>query len=115
FLYHEDDDLACRLRTGCGPLMFVNAAKVQHLGGQSSARSPAVAALKAWHMGRSRVYAARKHGRAFAFGHAALQALLQLVSPVNLLSKRKRAKNWAFFKGVFAEGLSGGSATGKTT
>ncbi|MCB2094425.1 MAG: glycosyltransferase family 2 protein [Rhodobacteraceae bacterium] len=113
FLYHEDDDLGRRLREVCGPLMFIRAALVQHLGGRSSARNPEIAALKAWHMGRSRVYAARKHGRPFAFGSAALQSVLQLASPFNLLSKRKRAKSWNFFKGVFSEGISRELETGR--
>lgn len=113
FLYHEDDDLGRRLRDQCGPLMFIRAALVRHLGGRSSVRSPEVAALKAWHMGRSRVYAARKHGRRFAFGSAALQSVLQLASPLNLLSKRKRAKNWSFLRGVFAEGFARGLETGQ--
>ncbi|MDW4550586.1 glycosyltransferase family 2 protein [Defluviimonas sp. D31] len=102
FLYHEDDDLSRRLRAERGPLMFVRAALVQHLGGRSSVRSPEVAALKAWHMGRSRVYAARKHGQKFAFGRALFQATAQLLSPAVLLSKRKRAKQWTFFRAVLA-------------
>ena len=102
FLYHEDDDLSRRLRAERGPLMFIRAALVQHLGGRSSVRSPEVAALKAWHMGRSRVYAARKHGQKFAFGRALFQATAQLLSPAVLLSKRKRAKQWAFFRAVLA-------------
>ncbi|MDE3029193.1 MAG: glycosyltransferase family 2 protein, partial [Paracoccaceae bacterium] len=67
FLYHEDDDLSRRLRAERGPIMFIRGALVQHLAGRSSVRSPEVAALKAWHMGRSRVYTMRKHARPAPF------------------------------------------------
>ncbi len=100
FLYHEDDDLALRLRSGGGKLMFVRGAVVTHAQGTSTAVSPGTAALKAFHMGQSRVYAARKHGRPLAFVRAAGLALAQLLSPLVLLSRRKRAKQWAFLKGV---------------
>ncbi|MCM2561786.1 glycosyltransferase family 2 protein [Lutimaribacter sp. EGI FJ00013] len=105
FLFHEDDDLALRLRRDVGPLYFARAARVVHLAGESSARTPRIAALKAWHMGRSRVYAARKHGQRGAGVKALVQAVVQLLSPDMLLSARKRAKNWAFFRGVLAEML----------
>jgi len=100
FLFHEDDDLALRLRSECGPLMFIRDALVQHGGGSSSARSPEIAALKAWHMGHSRVYAARKHGQPWARTRAIGQAFLQILLPVTVFSRRKRAKQWAFLKGV---------------
>jgi N-acetylglucosaminyl-diphospho-decaprenol L-rhamnosyltransferase len=100
FLYHEDDDLSLRLKQQCGPLMFIRDAAVHHAGGASSARSPEVAALKAMHMGRSRVYAARKHGRPFAFSRALVQALAQVIAPDALLLRRKRAKQRAFLRGV---------------
>lgn len=102
FLYHEDDDLGLRLRAECGPLMFIRGAVVHHEGGRSSGRGAEVAALKGWHMGRSRVYAARKHGRALAFSGALLQSLIQVVSPGVLVSKRKRAKQLAFLRGVWS-------------
>ena len=100
FLYHEDDDLALRLRAHCGTLMFVRAARVMHDAGNSTVRSPKSAAFKAFHMGRSRVYATRKHRLPGAGRKALLSALLQLVSPLTLLSKRKRAKQMAFLRGV---------------
>lgn len=102
FLYHEDDDLSLRLAAERGPLMFIRDAVVRHQGGGSTVRSPEVAALKAWHMGRSRVYAARKHGRPFAFARALLAALLQAARPDALLLKRKRAKQRAFLRGVLS-------------
>ncbi|OIQ67754.1 N-acetylglucosaminyl-diphospho-decaprenol L-rhamnosyltransferase [mine drainage metagenome] len=100
FLYHEDDDLSLRLKVGRGRLMFIREAAVRHQGGRSSARSPEVAKLKAWHMGRSRIYAARKHGQNFAATRAIGSALIQIVSPLVLLSPRKRAKQVGFMLGV---------------
>lgn len=114
FLYHEDDDLSRRLRAQCGPLMFIRGAEAHHLQGRSTARSAEVAAFKAWHMGRSRVYATRKHGRPFAFGHALGAALAGILSPDNLFSRRRRAKSWHFLRGVAAEGFRPTRA-GKTT
>ena len=102
FLYHEDDDLALRLRTAGGGLMFVRDARVMHDAGNSTVRSSRSAAFKAFHMGRSRVYAARKHHLPGAGRKALMSALLQLISPLTLLSGRKRAKQSAFLRGVLA-------------
>jgi N-acetylglucosaminyl-diphospho-decaprenol L-rhamnosyltransferase len=99
FLYHEDDDLSIRLRRDCGTLMFVHGALATHQGGSSSSRSPEVAAFKGWHMGRSRVYAMRKHGMSAAMPRAILSSVLQLASPVAMLSRRRRAKQWALLRG----------------
>lgn len=109
FLFHEDDDLALRLRSRFGPLMFVRDALVTHGGGSSSDRNAAIAGLKAWHMGRSRVYAARKHGRPLAGTIAAVQAACQCLSPAVLFSSRKRAKHLAFLGGVLDACATGGA------
>lgn len=100
FLYHEDDDLSRRLKSQSGPIYFVHDALVTHIGGSSSVRNPEVAALKARHMGRSRVYVMRKHRRPLPRLRSFGSALLQICSPVVLLSHRKRAKQIAFLKGV---------------
>lgn len=102
FLYHEDDDLALRLRAERGPIMFIRDAAVRHAGGQSTVRSPESAAFKAWHMGRSRVYAARKHGRPFARLMALGSGLASFLSPAAFASRRSRAKYVAFLKGVWS-------------
>ena len=102
FLFHEDDDLSLRLKDQCGTLRYVFDAQVRHLLGHSTERSANTAALKAWYMGQSRVYGARKHAIPNAFGVAFGDALLQLMSPLTLLSKRKRAKHWAYLRGVIA-------------
>ena len=115
FLYHEDDDLSLRLRRRCGPVMFARAARARHWGGRSSPRTAATAALKGWHMGQSRVYAARKHDVPWAFHKALASALLQILSPVTVLSARKRSKQMAFLKGVLGLALEGGVPDATTT
>ena len=102
FLYHEDDDLSVRLSKQFGELYFVRDALVMHLQGRSSARSPEVAALKAWHMGRSHVYVNHKHCRPMPFMRPLLNALFQLCSIQILISRRKRAKQRAYLKGVIS-------------
>ena len=110
FLYHEDDDLSIRLEQQCGPLMFIRDAVVEHGGGASSGDTAKISAFKAWHMGRSRVYGARKHRRPFAATRAVTHALLQLISPALLWSRRKRAKQFAYLKGC----LSGAGLWGQS-
>ncbi len=101
FLYHEDDDLSLRLAR-LGDLMFIRNAVVRHDAGSSSPRTPSIAALKAWHMGRSRVYASRKHGLALPFARPLLQAMAQACAPDIVFSARKRAKQIAFLRGVLS-------------
>ena len=101
FMYHEDDDLSLRLKAVSGPLFYIHDAQVRHAGGHSSPRNAAIAGLKAWHMGRSRIYVARRHNVPFAFGRALATAILQMLSPVLLFSARKRAKQWSFLCGVW--------------
>lgn len=110
FLYHEDDDLSLRLRQ-IGPLMLSAGATVTHLEGRSSARNPAVAGFKAFHMARSYVYTYAKHGHSFMRLRALGKALLGLVSPM-MLSARKRAKNIGFFKGALSTLKDGGRGRG---
>lgn len=110
FLYHEDDDLSLRLADSVGNLMFVRQAEVTHQAGHSAPRSPEIAALKAYHMGRSRVYAARKHGQSFARLRSLLSACMQALNPAVLFSARKRAKQTAFLKGVVSAIRQGATA-----
>ncbi|NRB19491.1 MAG: glycosyltransferase family 2 protein [Rhodobacteraceae bacterium] len=109
FLYHEDDDIALRLKKNAGKLMFVRDAIVTHLEGRSSVRSPEIAALKAWHMARSRVYATRKHGRSVPFARALNSALRHLLSVTVLFSERKRSKQVAYLCGVLSTFRDGGA------
>jgi N-acetylglucosaminyl-diphospho-decaprenol L-rhamnosyltransferase len=102
FLYHEDDDLALRLKAAFGPLMFIRAAEVGHQEGRSSPRSPEIAAIKSYHMARSRVYAMKKHGRPFPFWGSLWSGIRKLISPLVLFSPRKRAQALAFNSGVLS-------------
>lgn len=108
FLYHEDDDLSRRLRAERGSIMFIREALVQHRGGESSPRDAEISALKAYHMARSRVYATRKHGRPMPFASALFSATKDLLALDMLWSPRRRAKNWAYFKGVLSTLRDGG-------
>lgn len=106
FLYHEDDDLSLRLHAAYGTLWHVHDAVVTHAEGHSTARTPATAAFKAFHMGQSALYAMRKHNRPMPLLAVAWSAFAGLLSPLNLLSARKRAKAMGFAKGVFGPDLS---------
>jgi N-acetylglucosaminyl-diphospho-decaprenol L-rhamnosyltransferase len=64
FLYYEDDDLSVRL-AALGPLRWVHGAVVRHISEASSQGVPGLAAFKARQMARARIYAMRKHGRAW--------------------------------------------------
>ena len=111
FLYHEDDDLSIRLQKH-GPLMRCHAAVVTHLEGRSSPRTPETAYFKAYHMARSRVYAYAKHGNRSAAQQTLSQGLLGLLSPLNIVSKRKRQKALGFLKGTLSARKDGGAFRG---
>ena len=103
FLYHEDDDLTLRLKKEIGPLIYYPDALITHQGGNSSSRSPYIAALKGFHMGKSRVYSMKKYNvknyriKCFSI------AIMQLFSLEMIFSQRKRSKYFAFFRGVIEE------------
>ena len=101
FLFHEDDDLALRLRKR-GPLVFVYDALIRHSVGSSSGGSLEVAIFKEWHLGYSRVYVMRKHGLAFPFIRSLARAIFKVASPIVLLSHQKRAIRWSFLQGTFS-------------
>ena len=102
FLYHEDDDLCLRIKQNSEDLMFVSTATVQHIRGASTPSSKKSAYFKGWHMGKSRVYAAVKHKKEYARSSALIGAIMQLSSPISLVSSRKRAKSWGYLKGVIS-------------
>ena len=99
FLYHEDDDLSLRLAR-LGQLVFVSGARVTHDAGHSSGRSAEIAGLKAYHMAQSRIYTGLKHQRPFPRLSTLIQALALILSPIVLLSARRRAKARGFLKGA---------------
>ena len=99
FLYHEDDDLSIRLRRQIGPLLFVPESLVDHHAGHSSGRSAPLAFHKAFHKAQSRIYAMRKHDIPRAVLKTLASALIGLLNPSNLVSRRKRLQAWGFLMG----------------
>jgi N-acetylglucosaminyl-diphospho-decaprenol L-rhamnosyltransferase len=102
FLYHEDDDLAVRLRAACGPVYVVPSAVVRHESGHSSGRDPETARFKGHHMARSRIYAMGKHGRRLPWLRSFSRALFELALPHNLFSARRRARQVGLVKGAWS-------------
>ena len=100
FLFHEDDDLSLRLKAQIGPLVYVPNAKIVHIGGSSSVRSPEIAKIKGFNMGRSRVYAMKKHKIKNFKLKCLFFALIQLLSLEMIFLKRKRYKYISFYQGV---------------
>ena len=107
FMYHEDDDLALRLRDH-GPLMYCHAAQIVHLSGHGSPRSPATAAFKAYYSARSRAYVLGKYGHPRLMLNTLTAALLRVIGPDTLFNKRRRAKNIGYLKGALSALKDGG-------
>ena len=84
--------------------MYCPQAKIFHEGGSSSSRSPSIAKLKGFHMGKSRVYAMKKYQIKNYKLKCIFFAIIQLMSVEMLFSKRKRAKYLSFYQGVM-EGI----------
>ena len=105
-LYHEDDDLFFRITESGGSLYYVHNAIVEHIGGASSSRSPEIAALKAWHMAKSKIYVSKKHNRSFGKIRTILHGFLLILSPECLFSRRKRAKHFAFLLGALGQNIN---------
>ena len=102
FMYHEDDDWSINHSKNGHALIFVPDARVVHEAGMSSGRSPGIANFKAYHLGRSRVYAMGKHGVPFARLGSVMAAGFGMLSPLVVLSKRKRAKAVGYWRGVIS-------------
>ena len=107
FMYHEDDDLSLRLRDH-GPLMYCHSAQVVHLSGHGSPRQPHVAAFKAYHSARSRVYTLGKYGHPSPKLNTLGAAALRMLGLDTLFLKRKRAKHIGFMKGALSALKDGG-------
>ena len=110
FMYHEDDDLSFRL-CAHGPLISCYRAKVVHLSGHGAPRSPQVAAFKAYYSARSRAYTLAKYGHPRPKLNTIGAAVLRVLGPDTLLSKRKRAKNIGYMKGALSALKDGGQHT----
>ncbi len=102
FLFFEDDDLSVRLSDATGGLMYVHDAKVRHIGGASSGWSPKSEKLKNWHWGFSQIYTLRKHGLHTACVGAFLKTAFRALSPVTILSSKRRQKYSARLSGMIA-------------
>ena len=107
FLFFEDDDLSVRLSASQGPLMYIHDAQVRHAGGASSAWSAKGERIKNWNWGFSQIYATRKHGRRRAAFVATVRTGLRALSPVTLMSARRRHKYAARLAGIWAALLRG--------
>ena len=103
FLYHEDDDISIRLKDEIGSLMYIHNSVIKHIGGSSSSRDKSIAAIKGYHMGRSRVYSQKKHNHKAVKIKNVIFAMIQIFSPEMIFSERKRDKYISFLKGVLAE------------
>ena len=112
FLYYEDDDLSLRL-SQLGPLMHIPGAVVRHNDGHSTARSPATARFKAYHLARSRVFAQIKHGVPRPRASVIARSLLQLLSPL-MLNSRKRGKYLGYLAGAFSTFRDGGKSQARS-
>lgn len=97
FLFFEDDDLSVRLSAARGNLMYVNSAKIEHIGGASSGRSSKSEDLKNWHWGFSQIYTLRKHGMRIGCASALLKTGARALSPATVLSPKRRRK---YFKRI---------------
>ncbi|MFM8546411.1 MAG: glycosyltransferase family 2 protein [Betaproteobacteria bacterium] len=111
FLFFEDDDLSLRLDRECGPLMFIRDTAVRHAGGRASGTDPQIDAFKAWHLGFSRVYALRKHGRYATLVRAVIAITLKALLSLGPMSAPKRTRRRSTYRGTF-HALAGGKSDG---
>jgi N-acetylglucosaminyl-diphospho-decaprenol L-rhamnosyltransferase len=112
FLYHEDHDLCLRLVHAGFVLWHVPQAKAVHVAGTGSARTAEMAAWKGYQMARSRVYVLNQAVPKSGFRRTFWPAVIGLLGPSNLLSKRRRAKYLGQIKGAFSARQDGGRYTG---
>lgn len=100
FLFHEDDDLCLRLARQ-GRLAYASGVLAVHEAGRSTAPSAKLTKTKAWHLGNSKVYVARKHYGNLATIGPLLEALAKFMNPA-MLTRRGRLKAYAFLAGVWS-------------
>jgi GT2 family glycosyltransferase len=100
FLFFEDDDLSLRLLVGNAQLMLINDAVVYHSGGASSDFSILSENIKNWHWGYSWIYARVKHKRPLAKFTPTVITILRFISPLSIISKRRRLKYFKRLLGI---------------
>jgi len=108
FLYHEDHDLCRRLARAGYTLWHVPKAQAVHITGTGTKRSTEMAAWKGYQMARSRVYVLEQAEPGTGFQQTFWLALIGLLGPTNLLSKRRRAKHTGQIKGALSARHDGG-------
>ncbi|MEL7184430.1 MAG: glycosyltransferase family 2 protein [Pseudomonadota bacterium] len=108
FLYHEDHDLSWRIAQAGHTLWHLPAARARHIAGTGSARSPAMARWKGYHMARSRYYVLEKTRPGHGFRRTFLPACLALLAPINFLSARRRQKYLGQIAGALSAPKDGG-------
>jgi len=100
FLFHEDDDLCLRLAHQ-GQLAYASGVLAVHDAGRSTPQSAELTITKAWHLGNSKVYVARKHYGNLATIGPLLEAVTKFINPA-MLTRRGRLKAYAFLAGVWS-------------
>lgn len=92
FLYFEDDDLSIRLLKAGYGLYHVQDAVVRHVGNASSAPSPGLTRFKNFHLMKSNLYVARKHGAPVAIVPLLVKMSLRWLRAVIMFDHERRAK-----------------------
>lgn len=108
FLYHEDHELCQRITAAGHTLWHLPQARVVHLQGSSSPRVAETAYWKGYQMARSRYYVKEKARVGDGFPGTFWPALLGCVSPISLVSKRRRAKYRGQLFGALSARKDGG-------
>lgn len=102
FLYHEDHELCYRITKNGYSLWHVPSAEVVHIGGNSSGRSSKIAEWKGYHLARSRYYVLNMFYPNYALSRTFWPAILGLINPINLLSRRRFSKYKGQLKGALS-------------
>jgi GT2 family glycosyltransferase len=110
FLFHEDDDLCLRLAKR-GRMAYAAGVLAVHHSGRSSPRSEALTKTKAWHLGNSKAYVARKHYGTLAALVPLLEGVAKFANPA-ILTRRGRIKASAFLAGAWAGQFGGKTSFG---
>ena len=111
FLYHEDHEICHRVVQAGHELWHLPSARVVHVAGSGSPKVAANAYWKGLQMARSRYYVIEKMTPGAGFRRTFWPALMGLASPVNFLSKRRRAKYRGQLAGAISARKDGGRFT----
>lgn len=95
FLYYEDDDLCMRMRRAGYSLVHVQAARLDHGSGCSSAPCERIAWSKEWHMAWSRQYMQRKYRGTAKASLCAVGLVIDLAGRLAFRWGHPRRRAWA--------------------